>query len=97
MSNNSNNLHCLKEHKYVPTFEIEKVFEKWSSQARYCYKNCRDLKLKETIERIWKLTYNKDAMPRSKIVSTRFGLGIVVEEMGRPISWAEFAKVTNAS
>jgi hypothetical protein len=53
--------------------------------------------LREKIERIWKLAYNKDAMPRSKIVSIQFGLGIVAEEMGCPNLWAEFAKETNAS
>jgi hypothetical protein len=28
LSDNGDNLHCLKEHKHVPTAEIEKVFEK---------------------------------------------------------------------
>jgi hypothetical protein len=53
--------------------------------------------LREKIERIWKLAYSKDAMPRSKVVSTQFGLGIVAEEMGRAISWADFAEETNTS
>ena len=87
----------MKEHKHVITIEIEKVFRKWSSWARYGYKNCRDPKLKEEIERIWKLAYNKDAMPRSKIASTQFGLRIVAEEMEHPISWANFVEETNAS
>jgi hypothetical protein len=64
LSDNGDNPHCLKEHKHVPTAEIEKMFGKWSSQAVYRYKNCRDLKLREEIERIWKLAYNKDAMPK---------------------------------
>ena len=97
LSVDGDNPHRLKEHKHVPTAEIEKVFGKWSSRAGYRYKNCRDPLLREKIERIWKLAYSKDAMPRSKIVSTQFGLGIVAEEMGRPISWAEFAEETNAS
>ena len=87
----------MKEHKHVITTKIEKVFRKWSSWTRYRYKNCRDPKLREEIERIWKLAYNKDAMPRSKIVSTQFGLRIVAEEMGRPISWIDFVEETNAS
>jgi hypothetical protein len=85
LSDNGDNLHRLKEHKHVPTIEIENFFGKWSSWAGYRYKNCRDPRLREKIERIWKLAYSKDAMPRSKIVSTQFGLGIVAEEMGRPI------------
>jgi hypothetical protein len=97
LSNNDNNPHHLKEHKHVPTAEIEKVFKKWSSRAGYCYKNCRDPKLREKIERIWKLAYNKDAMPRSKVVSTQFGFGIVGEEIEHPISWADFTEETNTS
>jgi hypothetical protein len=80
LNNNNNNPHCLKEHKHVPIVKIEKVFEKWSSRAGYCYKNCRDSKLREKIERIWKLAYSKDAMPKSKIVSTQFGFKIVAED-----------------
>jgi hypothetical protein len=72
LSDNGENPHYLKEHKHVPTAKIEKVFGKWSSRAGYHYKNCRDPKLREKIERIWKLAYNKDVMLRSKIVSTQF-------------------------
>jgi hypothetical protein len=97
LSDSGDNLHRLKEHKHVPTTEIEKVFGKWSSWAGYRYKNCRDPKLREKIERISKLAYNKDAMPRSKVVSTQFGLGIVAEKMGRAILWADFVEETNAS
>ena len=97
LSDNGDNLHHLKEHKHVPAIEIEKVFGKWSSRAGYYYKNCRDLKLREKIEKIWKLAYSKDAMPRSKIVSTQFRLGIVEEEMGHLILWVEFVEETNAS
>ena len=53
--------------------------------------------MREKIERIWKLAYNKDAMLRSKIVSTQFWLGIVTKEMGHPISWVDFGEETNTS
>jgi hypothetical protein len=70
LSDNGDNPHCLKEYKHVPIVEIEKVFGKWSSRIGYRYENYRNPKLREKIKRIWKLAYNKDAMPRSKIVST---------------------------
>jgi hypothetical protein len=83
------NPHRLKEHKHIPTLEIEKVFGTG--------KECRDTTLREKIEKIWKLAYNKDKMPKSKIVAIQFALGIVVEQMGKKISWAAFAEETNAT
>jgi hypothetical protein len=97
LSNDGENPHRLKEHKHIPTLEIEKVFGKWSNRTSYYYKECRDAALREKIEKIWKLAYSKEKMPRSKIVATQFALGIVAEQMGKKISWAAFAEETNAT
>ena len=73
-----NNPHCLKDHKHVPTTMVMKVFGKFSDCIGR-YKNYHDHVLREKIEKIWTTCYSKDQMPRSKIISTQFGLGIVVE------------------
>jgi hypothetical protein len=96
LSDEGENPHRLREHKHISTLEIEKVFSKWSNRTGYRYKECRDAALREKIERIWKLAYNKEKMPKSKIVATQFALGIVAEQMGKKICWAAFAEETNA-
>jgi hypothetical protein len=97
LSAEGDNPHRLKEHKHVPTTEIVKIFGKFSNRTGYRYKDCRDPALREKIEKIWKIAYGKERMPKSNVVSTQFGLGIVAEEMGRQIAWAAFAEETNAS
>jgi hypothetical protein len=96
LSNDGQNQHRLKEHKHILTSEIENVFGKWSNRTSYRYKECSDAALQEKIKKIWKLAYSKEKMPKSKIVATQFALGIVVEQMGRKISWAAFGEETNA-
>lgn len=85
-SNDGENLHRLKEHKHIPTLEVEKVFGKWSNCIDYRYKECQDVALRKKIKKIWKLVYNKKKMPKSKIVATQFVLGIVAEQMKKKIS-----------
>jgi hypothetical protein len=70
LSNDGENLHRLKEHKHILTLEIEKVFGKWNNCTGYRYKECRNTALQEKIEKIWKLAYSKEKMPKSKIVAT---------------------------
>ena len=79
LSDKGENPHRLREHKHILTLEIEKIFNKWSNRISYHYKECRDTALQEKIEKIWKLTYNKEKMPKSKIVATQFVLGIAAE------------------
>jgi hypothetical protein len=40
LSDEGENPHRLREHKHIPTLEIEKVFGKWSNCTGYRYKEC---------------------------------------------------------
>lgn len=49
-------------------------------------------------KKIFPIIYNKEDVPKSKLISKEFVRGIVVEIMkGKKVSWAGFAHETNAN
>jgi len=97
LPNEGVNPHRIKS-KDVGEAEMKMVFGLTRGRSGCSFANCHDQKVLHRIKEIYLVIYNKDDVPKRKLISKEFAKGIVVEIVkGKKVSLAKFAHETNAN
>ena len=95
LSDSGINPHRMKCGREVSKAQLEALFGKEATRSNYRYTDCRDIRVREKVERIWPLCYGRKGMEGVKLLSLEFAMGIVADELKKKVDWAAFAEETN--
>jgi hypothetical protein len=90
--------HIKSSPKNVVEAKVRKVFGLTKGRSGYSFANCLDQKVLDRIKEIYPIVYDKENVPKSKLIGKEFTKGRVAEIVkGKKVSWARFAHETNAN
>jgi len=97
LPNEGVNPHRIKS-KDVVEAEVRKVFGLTRGKSGYSFVDCHGQKVLDRIKEIYPIIYNKEDVPKSKLIAKEFVKGIVTKIVkGKKVSWARFIHETNAN